>query len=94
MVDSLLKQFARTSQLGANGAYVEDLYEQYLVSPDSVDAKWRKYFDELQGREAGDVPHSAVIEKIAQAARDARNAGIGGSAPADGVDSRQQGAVL
>ena len=94
MVDSLLKQFARTSQLGANGAYVEDLYEQYLVSPDSVDAKWRKYFDELQGREAGDVPHSAVIENIAQAARDARNAGIGGSAPADGVDSRQQGAVL
>ena len=28
MVDSLLKQFAQSSQLGANGAYVEDLYER------------------------------------------------------------------
>ena len=35
-VDSLLKQFAQSSQLGANAAYIEDLYEQYLVSPDSV----------------------------------------------------------
>jgi 2-oxoglutarate dehydrogenase E1 component len=69
MVDSLLKQFAQTSQLGANGAYVEDLYEQYLVAPDSVDAKWRQYFDGLKGREAGDIPHSAVIEQIAQAGR-------------------------
>ena len=71
MVDSLLKQFAQTSQLGANGAYVEDLYEQYLVAPDSVDAKWRQYFDGLKGREAGDVPHSAVIEQIAEAGRQA-----------------------
>ena len=70
MVDSLLKQFAQTSQLGANGAYVEDLYEQYLVAPDSVDAKWRQYFDGLKGREAGDIPHSAVIEQIAQAGRE------------------------
>ena len=94
MVDSLLKQFSRTSQLGANGAYIEDLYEQYLVDPDSVDAKWRSYFDGLKGREAGDVPHSAVIENIAQAAREARNAGIGGGTSGDAVDSRQQGAVL
>ena len=44
-MDSLLKQFAQTSQLGANAAFVEDLYEQYLVAPDSVDAKWKAYFD-------------------------------------------------
>ena len=69
MVDSLLKQFAQTSQLGANGAYIEDLYEQYLVAPDSIDAKWRGYFDGLKGREAGDIPHSAVIDQIAQAGR-------------------------
>ncbi|HEY5802539.1 MAG TPA: hypothetical protein VIT62_08305, partial [Lysobacter sp.] len=36
-MDSLLKQFSQSSQLGANAAFVEDLYEQYLVSPDSVD---------------------------------------------------------
>ena len=39
MADSLLKQFARSSQLGANAAYIEDLYEQYLAAPDSVRAR-------------------------------------------------------
>jgi 2-oxoglutarate dehydrogenase E1 component len=68
-VDSLLKQFAQTSQLGANGAFIEDLYEQYLVAPDSVDGKWKQYFDGLHGREAGDVPHSAVIEQVAEAGK-------------------------
>jgi 2-oxoglutarate dehydrogenase E1 component len=68
-VDSLLKQFSRTSQLGANAAYLEDLYEQYLVAPDSVGPQWKRYFDELKGREAGDVPHSAVMAQVADAGR-------------------------
>ena len=71
MADSLLKQFAQSSQLGANGAYIEDLYEQYLVAPDSVGPKWKQYFDALKGREAGDIPHSVVIEQIAEAGRQA-----------------------
>ncbi len=83
MVDSLLKQFAQTSQLGANGAYVEDLYEQYLVAPDSVDPKWRQYFDGLKGREAGDIPHSAVIEQIAEAGRLAARGVVAGGGAGD-----------
>jgi hypothetical protein len=51
IVDSLLKQFAQSSQLGANAAYIEDLYEQYLVDPDSVGPKWKAYFDGFKGRE-------------------------------------------
>ncbi|MGV8943255.1 2-oxoglutarate dehydrogenase E1 component [Thermomonas sp.] len=70
-MDSLLKQFAQTSQLGANAAYIEGLYERYLVAPDSVGANWKQYFDGLKGREAGDVPHSAVIEQITLAGRQA-----------------------
>jgi 2-oxoglutarate dehydrogenase E1 component len=70
-VDSLLKQFAQSSQLGANAAYIEDLYEQYLVAPDSVDPKWKAYFDGIKGRDGHDVPHSAVIEAIAEAGRQA-----------------------
>ena len=62
-----MKQFSQSSQLGANAAYIEDLYEQYLVSPDSVSPKWKAYFDGFKGREAGDVPHSAVIDAIAAA---------------------------
>ena len=88
MVDSLLKQFAQTSQLGANGAYVEDLYEQYLVAPDSVGPKWQQYFDGLKGREAGDVPHSVVIEQIAEAGRLAARGLLGGSS--GGGDERER----
>ncbi len=86
-VDSLLKQFAQNSQLGANGAYIEDLYEQYLVAPDSVDPKWKQYFDGLKGREAGDIPHSAIIEHISEAARlAARGIAVSG----DGVSDERE----
>ncbi|MGQ4584198.1 2-oxoglutarate dehydrogenase E1 component [Lysobacter sp. F60174L2] len=68
-MDSLLKQFSQSSQLGANAAYIEDLYEQYLVAPDSVGSTWKTYFDGFKGREAGDVPHSAVIDTIASASK-------------------------
>ncbi|HTL13646.1 MAG TPA: 2-oxoglutarate dehydrogenase E1 component [Thermomonas sp.] len=85
-MDSLLKQFAQSSQLGANGAYLEDLYEQYLVAPDSVGPKWKQYFDGLHGREAGDVPHSAVIAQVAEAARQAAR---GGGTPGGG-DERER----
>ncbi len=75
-MDNLLKQFAQSSQLnGGNASYVEDLYEQYLVDPDSVGPKWKAYFDGFKGREAGDVPHSVVIEQIAAASRQAANNG-------------------
>ena len=77
-MDNLLKQFAQSSQLaGGNASYVEDLYEQYLVSPDSVDPKWKSYFDGFKGREAGDVPHSAAIAHITEAAKNAYNTGFG-----------------
>ncbi len=72
MADSLLKQFARSSQLGANAAYIEDLYEQYLAAPDSVGPKWKQYFDEFKGREAGDVPHSVIADAVATAGRQAK----------------------
>ena len=91
-MESLLKQFAKSSQLGANAAFIEDLYEQYLVDPDSVDANWKTWFDSFNGREAGDVPHSAVIAQVSAAARSARS----GTATevVDGEASRKQGAVL
>ncbi|MDY0021384.1 2-oxoglutarate dehydrogenase E1 component [Arenimonas caeni] len=69
-MDSLIKQFKQTSQLGGgNAAFIEDLYEQYLVDPDAVPAAWKTYFDGLKGREAGDVPHSAVMARVQAAAR-------------------------
>ncbi|HEU0307593.1 MAG TPA: 2-oxoglutarate dehydrogenase E1 component, partial [Lysobacter sp.] len=89
-MDSLLKQFAQSSQLGANAAYIEDLYEQYLVDPESVGAKWKTYFDGLKGREAGDVPHSAVIDQIATAGK---LAAAGKLAVATGVGDERERSV-
>lgn len=37
---------------GPNSALVEELYEQYQVNPDSVPNHWRKYFDQIDGKEA------------------------------------------
>ncbi|MFN3963983.1 MAG: 2-oxoglutarate dehydrogenase E1 component [Silanimonas lenta] len=60
---SLLKTFAQSSQLsGGNAAFVEDLYEQYLRDPASVDPKWKAYFDGFGG--SGDVPHSDAIARV------------------------------
>ena len=91
-MDSLLKQFAQSSQLGANAAYIEDLYEQYLVSPDSVGPKWKTYFDGFKGREAGDVPHSAVIDQIAEAGRQARARQLAAPAPAPATNANARSA--
>ena len=91
IVDSLIKQFSQSSQLsGGNAGFIEDLYEQYLVNPDSVGAKWKAYFDGFHGREAGDVPHSAVMAQIQQAAKSSRNGSGGGI---DEEAARKQTAV-
>ena len=84
-MDSLLKQFAQSSQLGADAGYIEDLYEQYLVSPESVAPKWKAYFDGFKGREAGDIPHSAVIHDIALAGQRAAR-GVPATATSAGDD--------
>ena len=93
-MDSLIKQFSQSSQLsGGNAAFIEDLYEQYLVAPDSVGPQWKLYFDAFKGREAGDIPHSAVMANVQAAAR---HAGRGGSADAGTIDeeaARKQTAV-
>ena len=89
-MDSLIKQFKQTSQLaGGNAAYIEDLYEQYLVDPDGIPATWKTYFDGLKGREAGDVPHSAVMASVQAAAKAGKHAGGG----MDDEAARKQAAV-
>jgi 2-oxoglutarate dehydrogenase E1 component len=81
-VDSLIKQFKQTSQLGGgNAAYIEDLYEQYLLDTGSVPPAWKSYFDAFKGREAGDVPHSAVMAGVQAAARAGARDGGGDAVP-------------
>lgn len=44
-----------------SAAYIEELYEHYLTSPDAVGSDWREYFDKFP---KGDQPHSNVREQF------------------------------
>ncbi len=69
---------------GANADYVEDLYEQFLDDPDSVDPEWRAYFRGVQAPNGTvDVPHSPVKARFAKLARERKTA-----APLSASDAR------
>lgn len=91
-MSNLIQQFTQSSHIaGGNAAFVEDLYESWLANPASVEPVWQHYFQTLKGREAGDVPHSAVMTQIASAAK---QAGRGTIIRAADSDSHKQAAVL
>jgi 2-oxoglutarate dehydrogenase E1 component len=91
-VSSVLKQFQQSSLLaGGNADYVESQYEAWLENPASVSAEWGKYFDTFKGREAGDVPHSLVRERIEVAAKLAPR--LGPSTVVSDAYSESQGGV-
>jgi 2-oxoglutarate dehydrogenase E1 component len=65
--------FDSTMFFGGNAPFVEELYENYLNDPTSVDAEWRDYFDRLAqmpGYVARDVAHAPVIAAFAELAKD------------------------
>jgi 2-oxoglutarate dehydrogenase E1 component len=94
-VTTLLQQFALSSHLaGGNAVYVESLYESFLHDPDSVDPRWRAYFEQLKGREAGDIPHGPIVEQVAQTARRAvRGLSAGAAMAVDDVFAQKQAGV-
>ena len=50
-----------TPMFGANGDYIEAIYEDYLMDAQSVQPVWRRYFDKLtNGHDYADVAHSSV----------------------------------
>ncbi len=82
----MMKELQSTSLLaGGNADYLEMLYEAYLHDPNTVDTRWRTYFDTLPRTNGGsqpDVPHSEIRRHFYDLAR--RN-GNGRAAPATGV---------
>ncbi|MDH4151048.1 MAG: thiamine pyrophosphate-dependent enzyme, partial [Betaproteobacteria bacterium] len=71
----MIKESRGTSLLyGANAPFVEGLYEQYLKDPQSVEPRWRGYFDELQKLDDGpaDVIHADVQQRFVELARSRR----------------------
>lgn len=70
MHESLMELLWGTSHFsGGNLEYVEDLFESYLVDPNSVSEEWRKCFDQLpriSEQQSTDVPHSVIQEQFLQ----------------------------
>ena len=90
----MMQEKRNTSHLfGSNAPFVEELYENYLADPSSVDEKWREYFDKLQaqaGAAVRDVAHSPVIEAFAQMAKQGRVRAAGAAEPDKGQVSTLQ----
>src|SRR3982751_4401493 len=87
MAPSLRELTASTPLSGGNAPYVEALYEQYLADPQSVDPRWREYFQKLRDGSAGEQIHSAVQAAIAQRAAKPRMAA--GALPANDAAAKQ-----
>ncbi len=67
---NLLKLFQDTSALyGSNAVFIEELYEDYLEDPESVEESWRKRFNKIHSGAIHDIPHGPVIERFAQLAK-------------------------
>lgn len=73
MSESNLQALIANSYLsGGNAGYLEDLYESFLKDPNSVDAQWRHYFQNLprvNGLAAFDISHADIREQLADLAR-------------------------
>ncbi len=66
-----LRALLDTSALGSDqAAYLESLYEQFLVDPNSIDTKWREYFASVRQGAASEQAHSPVREALVQRARE------------------------
>lgn len=59
-----------TALNGANQSYVEDIYEQYLDNPHSVDESWQAIFKTLPKTTALEQPHSIVKDYFRKLARE------------------------
>ena len=73
MQNGAMKAWLDSSFLsGANQSWIEQLYEDFLTDPDSVDANWRSMFQELPGTGVKpDQFHSKTRDYFRRLAKDA-----------------------
>jgi 2-oxoglutarate dehydrogenase E1 component len=68
----MMKEFLGNSYLfGSNAPFIEAQYDAYLKDPQSVEPRWRSYFDELQRLDDGpaDVSHEEVQQRFVDMAK-------------------------
>src|SRR5690606_20790226 len=99
MHESVMEQLWQTSHLaGGNLAYIEQLYEKYLIDPNSIPEQWRNYFEKLprvDGIPAQDIPHSVIQQQFLTLSRKKPSFAPATAAPAVGTEhERKQVKVL
>jgi 2-oxoglutarate dehydrogenase E1 component len=93
MSQSFADQLATTALSGGNAAYIEDLYEQFLIDPNAVDPTWRETFRRVQDGATGEVAHDKIVERLL-APRTAAAPPVDGTQMTEsGGASAKQGAV-
>jgi 2-oxoglutarate dehydrogenase E1 component len=90
MSQSLADQLATTALSGGNADFIEDLYEQFLRDPGTVDPAWREYFKSLGS--TGDIAHGPIRERLLARVQHSPTAAAAPRNPSDGA-SAKQGAV-
>src|ERR1700730_18102001 len=91
MSQSLADQLATTALSGGNAGFIEDLYEQFLRDPASVDPPWREYFSKLRGTD-GEVAHGPIRERLLARIQQPPTPAATQGSQSDGA-SAKQGAV-
>ncbi|NDY94850.1 2-oxoglutarate dehydrogenase E1 component [Wenzhouxiangella limi] len=87
MSKQLQQQYRASHLSGGNAAYVEELYETWLDSPDAVPSQWQSLFSSLN--ETGeDSRHLAMLEHFRQIGAN------GVQAPGGGAEDFKQAGVL
>jgi 2-oxoglutarate dehydrogenase E1 component len=76
-----------TPLFGGNAAFLDALYEQYLLDPASVAEKWRQYFESLPGPKTAERAQGPIEAALAERARQPRTAAA--PSPEPGVNAKQ-----
>jgi 2-oxoglutarate dehydrogenase E1 component len=92
MSQSLADQIAASALSGGNAAYIEDLYDQFLHDPSSVEPVWREYFERLAAGSRGEVAHGPVRARLLETSRQPAAVAVRSDQPTE-MASAKQGAV-
>ncbi|NEV62309.1 2-oxoglutarate dehydrogenase E1 component [Thiorhodococcus minor] len=77
-MSTILDLFRSSGALyGGNADFIEDLYERYLIDPDSIDVAWRARFDNMRQDAANEPsvsesPHGPVRQNFLRLAQESR----------------------
>ncbi len=58
-----------SSFYGSNASFIEELYEQFLDNPESIEPSWQTQFRELHRAADYEIAHSPIVERFAQLAQ-------------------------